>query len=298
MGILGRAASSADISGWQGFFAAGSSLTLLRHQLAFSGEALNAIEAVYTNILGRSASYADISGWQGFFAAGSSLSALQTAAATSAESSNDINAFAQTALGHTLDAATLSSYQQLEANGASLAMVKLDIASSPASIADINAAFALEPSVAPPNAVEIAGDESELLIGVTLATLQAQIAELSGGTPPRQANLALDPTISPVTLGTASPSFVYGLLNNDTLQAAQPETVLAFYSGISGGAIITGFNPATDVIQLRSQQAANFAAVENDVFGGGADFLLHGGANIILENIAPASLTAANFRFV
>jgi hypothetical protein len=299
--ILGRAGTTVDITGWQGFLAAGSSLSILRSQLASSGEAANDINAIYTGILGRSGSTADITGWQGFFAAGSSLAALRSAAATGGESASDINAFAQTALGHTVDAATLSTYQQTEVNGGSLAGVKLAIATGAEVSADINAAFALEPSVTPPNAVEIAGDQSELLAGVTLTTLQAQIAELSGGAAPRQLNLQLGATISPVTVGTASPSFVYGLLHNDALLAPQPESVLISYAGAGGQASLFSFNPSTDVIQLHSQQAANFAAVETEIVGNGPSTIinLHGsGGDIYLANIAPTSLTANNFRFV
>ncbi len=297
--VLGRAASAADVAGWQGAFAAGSSLGVLRADLGGSAEAATAINAIYANILGRAGTSADITGWQGSLSAGSALATTRSTVAGSTESSNDINAFAQSALGHALDAGSISTYQQLEANGASLATVKLDIAESAESVADINAGFAMQPAVAPPNAVELAGDESEIVAGVTQATIQAQISQLSGGATPRQADLQLAAPITPVTVGAAPASFIYGLLSNDALQAAQPDSVLVTYAGAGGEAIVTGFNPAADVIQVRSQEAASFTAVQNDMFYNGSTIIsLHGGAAIDLANVAPSQLTAHNFRFV
>ena len=296
--ILGRAASAGDISGWQGFLAAGSSLSALSNQLGHSGEAINAINAVYTGILGRAAQGADLTGWQGFFAAGSSLNALRVATATSAESANAINGFALSASGQTLDAASLAAYQQSEVNGGSLAAVKLAIVTGPQVTGAIEAAFTQVPSVAPPNAVELAGDQSELLAGVPLALVQQQIAQLAGNAP-SYAGHVLTAAISPVTVGSATPSFVYGLLNNDALQTATPETVELAYSG-GGISNIINFNPAVDIIQIRSQQAASYSVLQNDMTqtGSGTVITFHSGGQVELAGIAPSQLTAGNFRIV
>ncbi len=95
------------------------------------------------------------------------------------------------------------------------------------------------------------------------------------------------------------PSFVYGLLNNDSLLTAQPETVYLTTSGASGLAILNDFNPATDIIQVQAGQAANFAAIQNDshLSGTATAILLTDGAEIYFSNVLPSQLSASNFRF-
>jgi hypothetical protein len=65
---------------------------------------------------------------------------------------------------------------------------------------------------------------------------------------------------------------------------------------------IQGFNPATDILQIQSGQAASFAALDIAASGNGSVIALPpstgNGQDIYLSNVAPSALHAANFRFV
>jgi hypothetical protein len=221
---------------------------------------------------------------------------LRTELATGTESAADIGSFAQNVLGQPLSSAAIAAYQQQEVTGASLQQVQTQIVTSPAAVAAIDAVYTAQ-AVTLPNAVELAGVQSELVSGVSLTTVGLQVAQLNGGSPPVAIPGTTIVDITPVTLGSASPSFIYGLQNDDALQAAAPETITLNPGGVAD---ITGFNPLTDIIQVRSQQAANFAAIQNETLPGSGFTVIemHHGGDIILNGISPSQLTASNFRFV
>lgn len=293
---MGRPASSADITGWQQQFAAGSSLSTLRSQLAASPEAATAINARYIAELGRPASTGDTTGWQQQLAAGSSVSTLQTELAASPEAAAAISNTYMTDLNRPASTADIAGWQQQLAAGGSLATLNAGALSSPEFAGAIAADYQAAAHSAP-NAMDIAGDASEISSGVTWATLQTQIAQLDGGPAPREA-IPFVP-INPQMISGGGPSFVYGLLNNDSLLTAQPETVYLTTSGASGLAILNDFNPATDIIQVQAGQAANFAAIQNDshLSGTATAILLTDGAEIYFSNVLPSQLSASNFRF-
>lgn len=194
-------------------------------------------------------------------------------------------------------------------------LVTATAAASSAFANDINTAF--QAAIGrPANAVELAADRSELQLGhdasgqqgtVTIATLQTQIAELSGGAPPREAGQYDNVSITPQTIAGV-PGQVYGLLHNDALIALQPAIIAASLSGTQA-TYIQGFNPATDILQIESRQAAGYAALNVHELGvGSAGFNpasnaftevdVGRGATIIVESVSNAVPTAANFRFV
>ncbi len=133
--------------------------------------------------------------------------------------------------------------------------------------------------------------------------VRTQLAQLTGGPAPQPTGapfIAITPeTIQSGTLAGSGPSLVYGLFNNNALVAGATETVSAFFSDKPGETVITGFNPAVDVLQIQSKQAASFAQVSifqldaNDTV-----VSLPGGATFMLDGTPQAALTAANFRFV
>jgi hypothetical protein len=180
---------------------------------------------------------------------------------------------------------------------------------------DINAAF--QATIGrPANVVELAADRSELQLGsgvsgqqgtVTIATLQTQIAELSGGAPPREAEPSSNIYITPQTIAGVSGQ-VYGLLHNDALIALNPVVITASLSGTQA-TYIQGFNPATDILQIESRQASSYAALNVHELGVGSygfnpasnsftEVDVGGGATIIVEGVSNAVPTAANFHFV
>ena len=77
------------------------------------------------------------------------------------------------------------------------------------------------------------------------------------------------------------------------------ESVNATFSGVSGEAIITGFNPAVDVFQIESRQAASFAQVSLFALDATDTVVsVPGGASFVLNGTPHTALTAANFHFV
>jgi hypothetical protein len=81
---------------------------------------------------------------------------------------------------------------------------------------------------------------------------------------------------------------------------AQPSVfnLFAFDHVAFGHDTIAGFDPSRDAIELSSAQAANFAAVQGEMTasGGGTLITLSPSQSIFVQGVAPASLTASNFR--
>ncbi len=185
-----------------------------------------------------------------------------------------------------------------------VAVVTAVVAASPEFSTDVNAAIYAALG-RPANAIETAADRTELGLGapsvdqegapaITIDTLRAQIAELSGGVSPFLGGMMLG--ITPQTIA-GNPGIIYGLYNNDALISSQPETVF------SGG--ISGFNPQTDVLQIKSRQAPNFGSLTITEEPNGSSqnsytqiTLPDGQFVTTLYRISATSLTPANFRFV
>ena len=173
----------------------------------------------------------------------------------------------------------------------------------------------------PATNVEQLADQAEFSAGINHATLLLQLGELSGGPAPAAAPsgpapAALNGAVAEITPGTiagytdpgygppANSELVYGLLNNDALivtnALANSAAVTLSLAG-GGAAVISGFSPSIDVIQLQSHQAASFSGLNITATGaGGANTLisLAQGGTITLPGIAPSSLNASNFSFV
>ena len=295
---LGRPASAADMSGWEQSFSSGNSLSLLRSLVAPSGEAANAINATYQAVLGRPASIADITGWQANFAHGSSLTALRVAAAASPEAATAINNVYLNDLGRNASANEIMLQQQALANGNSIAGLINAALAGPEFAGDIAADYNAAGAGKAPTTVEVAADASHLRSGIPLQTVQAEIKELGGAAgPPTVASTAITPQT--INVSASASAFVYGLLNNDALVAAAPETVSVGAAMGVATATITGFNAAQDIIQVQSSEAPSYAAIAVTPYGsGGSSLQLGSGHTVVLTNVAPPSLSAADFRFV
>ncbi|HTW28765.1 MAG TPA: hypothetical protein VME92_16685 [Acetobacteraceae bacterium] len=105
-------------------------------------------------------------------------------------------------------------------------------------------------------------------------------------------------TISVETTTPAAMTFIYASAGNDQLPATLNPDL--FVVGADGGQdVITGFNPAHDIIQLPAADLASFAAVEDHMTAaaGGTHIALSASSGIQLAGIAPSSLQAGNFHF-
>ncbi len=300
---LGRWVDQASLVSWVGYLANGGTQAAVQISVAYSPEASAAINASYQASLGRAATSADIAGWQQNFANGSSLTVLHGELASSAEASQAVNSVYVNDLDRAASPAELSTQLQVLSAGGTIAALNNAALSSTEFAADIAADYAKSgaPAGKIPTPVEIAADASELRSGIPLTTVQAQIQEIGGGPPPQTIQYT---TISPQTISGPAPSFVYGLLSNDALIAQAPESVAVIQNAATNGIaidFINGFNPLTDVIQVQSKEAPNFAAIQSTLqpFGATGTYLqLGSGHQVTLTNVTPQQLTAADFRFV
>ncbi len=293
---LGRAPLAADLPGLEQALANGASIANFRSYFAGTAESANAITATFQQTVGRTPSAADIANIQADFASGWSVSGLRSVLAASAEEGTDVTRAYQNDLGRAASPADIAASEQYIAGGGSLQALQSSLVGSPEFAGDINTAFQAALG-RPANAVEIAADRSQVLSSYsTAASIRAQVAELSGGDRPSGDGAVV--AITPQTIAGSGPNLVYGLLNNDAALSAHPLTVLDETGAGLSLPTITGFNPTTDVIQLQSHQEANFAALSITPITGGATVYVGNGGFIDLSGVAPASLTAANFRFV
>ncbi len=293
---LGRAPFAAELPGLEQALANGASIANFRSYFAGTTEAANAIIAVFQATVGRLPSAADIASIQGNFAAGWSVSGLRSVLAASAEEATTVTRAYQNDLGRAATPADIAASERYIAGGGTLQALQSSLVGSTEFANDVGAATQAALG-RPANAVEIAADRSQVLSSYsTAATIRAQVAELSGGEPPPGNGAAI--AISPQTIAGSGPNLVYGLLNNDAVISAHPLAVSDEAFGGLSSPSITGFNPATDLIQVQSRQEASFAALGITPINGGASVYVGNGAFIDLNGVAPASLTAANFRFV
>ena len=314
---LDRPITSGELTADQQLIANGSSLAAIRGYLATSAEAVRAFGKQYQNAFGSPPAPADVQSGEQALASGASVS---FAVASTASSVSFINAVFTSLLGvapsagevgaaedriaTAIDVPTNTTYFAPQATGAVTAVA----AASPEFASAINAAFQAALG-RPANAVELAADQSELglppasndtaVATVTVATLKTQIAELSGGAPPQAAGSV---QITGETIAGSS-GYIYGLLNNDALISAQGANVGATLIG-PGNATVYPFDPARDILQIETRQAASFGALSlSKSYDSVAGFpittvKLGSGTSISLDVLSNAPITAANFRFV
>ena len=294
---VGRAPTAAELPAVERALAGGSSLAGLRAVLSTSAEEGTAVTALFTGVLGRAPTAAELPAVQKAIGNGASLGSLRAVLSTSREEGSAITAAYQSVLGRTPSPTEIQAVEAGVASGTTLAAVKASLVNSAEAANDVTGAFQAALG-RPANLVEIAADRSELQSGISLAVVKAQVAQLAGGPAPQPAG-APTIAITPATLGGAGPSLVYGLLNNDALIAGAAETVTDQFGGASGEAVIAGFNPAVDVFQIESKQAASFAQLTLTRLDATDTVVsVPGGATFLLQGTPQAALTAANFHFV
>ncbi len=306
---LGRAADGPGLANATNALANGGSLAQVEQGIATSPEAQAAIARLYQAELGRSPDSGGAASFTQYLASGGSLAGVATSLAGSPEAQAQIGALYQNVLARAPLPAELASSTQYLAGG-SLAGVRGGLATSSEAQGAVNSAY-LAAGVLFPDTTEtpatdalIAAGKSELLSGVGLATLRAEIADGAGGRLPVSYQVA---PVTPETIGRNAPSYIYSLGVNDALIAAQPERVSfnsTYYGEVGalvGNATVIGFNPATDVLQISRQQATKLSDLtiySSKTPAGAGTSITTTRANIDLLNITPDALHASNFRFV
>ena len=295
--VFGQPIPTDDINIDELLLAGGQTIAGIRSYLASTAEAAQALGATYQAVLGQTPSSATVAVDEQLLAQGQTLSGIRAYLAATPQASAAIGAEYQAVLGRAPSAAELATAEQTLAGGGSLPAMANGLLGSAELAGGISAATQAALG-RPANAVEIAGDKSELASGVTNTQLQAQLGELAGGPPPSGETASIP--ISPQTIAGSGPSFIYGLLNNDDLIASQPEPVAVTLSGAAASAVIGGFNPATDIIQLQSAQGPGFGSLAIQAVNTTDTLVTCGGtgAELYFKGIAPGELTTANFRFV
>jgi hypothetical protein len=83
------------------------------------------------------------------------------------------------------------------------------------------------------------------------------------------------------------------------LTAPAPADVFDFSDVSFGADTIVGFDPTRDAIRIATGQAGSYAAIQADISsaGGGTLITLDANRSIILNGVAPTSLTTTNFHF-
>ena len=287
---LGRAPDTAGAAAFTKYLGTGGSLTGVAFSLANSSEAQADLATIFQNELGRAPDATGLASFTQALANGSSLAAIRASVAASPESQAAVNYLYGNVLGRQADAAGQAGITQFLSNGGTLTGVRAAFASSPEVAADINSGYTAALGHAA-NPVEIAAGESELLSGGSLASLQSEIAAVGSSTPQPTPVI---PSITPEVLGSNPPAFISSLGSNDALIASSAN------DHVSVGMIdtITGFNAATDVIEVQASQASGFGALQIQSNASGSSDAFFLGRQDVLINNATGPLTAANFRFV
>ena len=269
--VLGQPIPTGVIGADEQLLAQGQSLAGIQTYLASTGAAFTALNTTYQAVLGQPIDASAINADEILLAQGQTLSAIRAYLTTTPQAVSALNGIYQSVLGTTADAPTIAIDQTLLAQGQTLAGIKTYLASTPQGLAASSRTFE--------------GGDITTLVGTSYPTTGANSASAFVAATPQSA-------ITPQTLA-ATPTLTYLLPNNDTLLAAQPETVT-----LAGtAATITGFNPATDILQLQSTQASSFSTLNLSQTNTATTLNLGAGALITLQGITETQLHPTNFRF-
>ena len=345
---LGRPVDPVALDSDITYLANGGSLAAIRSMLATSTEATVDIERIFQALTGFAGF--DNLFYPSYLASGGTLVGIRAIVASSQQVQGSISNVYQEVLNRAPNTAELASATAFLVGGGTagfeqpmpitynVAVENIGFAGSPLTntllsslvnssefIGDINAAYETATGNGA-NPVEVASAQSLALTGFT--GVLAQIAD------PQSVNLRLDGygtsssyvgPITPQMIGGSPGSFAYSLQNNDALISPNPSIVDGFglgdspYRGFRDPYImtqVTGFNPATDVIQVPASQVyppntastitigyfgpqatgTEISGVEVYQDGGTALVVTSNGAAINLIGVNISSLTPANFR--
>ena len=310
---LGRAADGPGLANVTNALANGGSLAQVEQGIATSPEAQAAIARLYQAELGRSPDSGGAASFTRYLAGGGSLTGIAASLAGSPEAQARIGALYQNVLARAALPAELASSTQYLAGAGSLAGLRSVLATSTEAANAIQAAYTAAgvlPSEITVDDVQIAVGQSELLSGVGLTTLRGEIADDVPSFAIAPANVGSNVAlVTPGKIGGQqnASTYFYSLGTNNALIAGQPEKVSFNYSyagdvhALLGDATISGFNPATDLLQIAREQAYGLSGLTispvNTPAGAGTSVGSFN-AHITLLNVTPDALHASNFRFV
>lgn len=329
---LDRGITIPEVVGDEHAIAGGSSLSAIRAALSTSNEAVHAITSQFHSLVGYEIENPapvpapDLASAEAALARGVSLS---LAVAQTPDAAALIDSQYQTLLGVAPTAGELQAGEQtlaaaLEATPLGEAPRTIDAVTplvlgaqnGPEITADITAAFQATLGRAP-TALELAADRSELSDGYNAGAITAQIGRIGEVSPlalPAHNDVYL---LAPQTI-PGSPSFVYGLFDNDIMVAATPSIAVApgvqpteaYSSKAAADTVIIGgngpgstsFDPSTDYVQIAPAQATSFSELtltSAATPSGNVPYTnVSVGSHLLLSIYVPdGSLTAANFRF-
>jgi hypothetical protein len=209
---------------------------------------------------------------------GVSLAGARSGFAHSLEAQFKLAQLYDQVLGRAPDAAGLAGWTDALANGTSLSEARSGFAHSDEAQLYLAGIFEAAQGDAPDMA-ELAGLQNQLAAGG--ATLSSVQAELVNNGP--------------------SGAIVLAVPNdNQHLAALTSPEVFDFSSWTFGADSIVGFDPNQDTIQLSHHAVDGFDAVQARMSTNAGETLisLDSARSLTLDNVAPAALSAANFRFV
>ena len=272
--VLGRVADPGGLAAFQAYLAGGGSLAGTRAILAGSAEAQADVSSIYQSVLGRAADAGGLASFIGYLGAGGSLAGVRSILAGSTEAQADISSIYQSVLGRAADPGGLAAFTGYLATTGSLAGVRTILANSGEGQADVTGILQADYGRAA-SAAEIAAGQLQLASGLSLTDLNTQSLELA-----------------------ASPHIVSSA--GGVLAGTAGVDIFDFGAGLSGLTVVSGFDPAHDLLLLSRSQFPDLATVRGyeSSAGGGTAIVLDPAHMVLLQGIAAASLVPADFRFV
>ncbi len=275
--VLGRPVDTGGLAVWQQYLTQpGSSLTSMRTALAYGGETTGDIGTIYQQVLGRPVDTGGLAVWQQYLTQpGNSLTSMRTALAYGGETTGDIGTIYQQVLGRPVDTGGLAVWQQyLTQPGSSLTSMRTALAYGGESQGYVSSMLQKDEGHTP-TATEVVAGQTQLADGLSTVNLNTQTLLLN-----------------------SSPTFI--VAKGGSIVAPAGVDVFEIGPGQFGQNIISGFNPAHDILQLSQTQFPNVGTVlaDESVSGGSVQISLDASHSILLQGVSPGALSSANLRFV
>ena len=236
------------------------------------------VTQLYNDMLGRAPDTEGLAAWTNALDNGWSLPELRSAFAHSPEAQGDLAQFYDQVLGRAADDSGMAAWTGALENGASLIGVRSLFAYSQEAATDLTALFRNAEGRLPDMA-ELAGMQDKLMpFGATLSGVAADLA----------AKGPTGFTVSTVPDGDL------------LLEAEESPNAFDFSSWGFGNVTIEEFAPNQDAIRLDHNLAGDFATVQSHISsnGGATVIAFDSSRSLTLEDVAPGSLSSANFHIV
>jgi FG-GAP-like repeat len=278
--LLARAPTSSELATASSLLENGASTTAVRQDLEVPGsEGQNDLNQVFEQLFNQAIDPADNATYTNLLIQGSSLAAVQLMLAQSPTAVAEIEALYEQDFDQTITPELLASMEAILGDSGGSMNEVADILSTSAAAQPALSAMFTATAARSPDAAELAGMEAQLTNGTTETELQATL----------------------VTEGSAGGYTIVTAPNGNAVLAAQSGTPAQFvFDDLSFGVdTIAGFDPSEDAIALPQSLAGSFAALQGLMSATASGTLITFGSNqsILIEGVAPGSLTGSNFYF-